>query len=52
MAIISAHRIFCCHGSLFAIFKFLNGLYLPYPASSRLHCPLLICFGGLNNPSV
>ena len=31
MAIISARRIFCDPGSLFAIFRFLNGLYIPYP---------------------
>ena len=52
MAINSARRIFCSHGSFFAIFRFLNGLYIPYPAFSRLHCPLFICFGGLNDTSV
>ena len=52
MAIIYARRIFCSPGNLFAILRFLKGLYIPYHAYSYFHYRLFVCLGELNDPLV
>jgi hypothetical protein len=44
--------IFWSHGSLYAILRFLKGLYIPYLAFSRLQCFWVIALGGINDPYV
>ena len=52
MVIIYARSMLCTHGSLVAIFRPFEGLHISYFVSPSLQCPLVVFFGGLNDPFV
>jgi hypothetical protein len=52
MAAISTWSIFCRPISLWGMFILNNGFHMLYPALSGSHITLVICLGGINEPSV